>query len=396
MAVRTVNILGATGSVGRSTLDVIASAPGEFSVNVVTAHSRVDELAQIARAHNARHAVIADETQYAALKDLLAGSGITAAAGRAAVIEAASMPADITMAAIVGLAGLEPVMAALAQGRCVAIANKEPLVAAGPLVMAAARRHGATILPVDSEHNAIFQVFENANRAHIARLVLTASGGPFRTWNAAQMAAATPAQAVAHPNWSMGAKISVDSATMMNKALEVIEARYLFDMPGEKIAVLVHPQSVIHSMVEYEDGSMLAQLGAPDMRTPIAYSLAWPQRMKTPGMRLDLATLKRLDFEPLDGERFPAPGLAFECLRAGAAACIAFNAANEAAVAAFLSGRIGFAGIMATVQDVLAQGTGKAPETLEEILAADVAARAVAGKIIAGAEKTPGKLGGGL
>ncbi|MBU0800283.1 MAG: 1-deoxy-D-xylulose-5-phosphate reductoisomerase [Alphaproteobacteria bacterium] len=387
MSVRTINILGATGSVGRSTLDVVASAPDMFDVQAVTAHSKVDELAALAVAHKAKRAVIADEAGYAALKDALAGTGIESAAGRTAVIEAASMPADITMAAIVGLAGLEPVMAAIAQGKCVAIANKEPLVAAGAIVMAAARTSGATLLPVDSEHNAIFQGFEERNRAQITRLILTASGGPFRTWSAEKMNAATPAQAVAHPNWSMGAKISVDSATMMNKALEVIEARYLFDMPGDKIDVLVHPQSIIHSLVEYTDGSMLAQLGAPDMRTPIAYCLAWPERMPSPGMKLDLTTLSRLDFEPLDVERFPAVGLAYDCLRSGGAACVGFNALNEVAVAAFLEGRIGFGQIVRTVQDGL-QADMVEPHSLDDVLVLDAQMRERATEIIARVKKT--------
>ena len=395
MDLRTLNILGATGSVGRSTLDVAASAPEQFTIGVVTAHSRAVELADIAIKYKARHAVIADEAQYEILKQTLVGTGITVAAGRVAVIEAAAMPAAITMAAIVGLAGLEPVLAAIAQGNAVAIANKEPLVAAGAIVMEAARKSGATILPVDSEHNAIFQGFEQRNRAQIARIILTASGGPFRTWTAEAMSKATPAQAVAHPNWSMGAKISVDSATMMNKALEVIEARYLFDMPGDRIDVLVHPQSIIHSMVEYADGSILAQLGAPDMRTPIAYCLAWPQRMATPGMRLDLAALTRLDFEKLDETRFPAPGLAFDCLRAGGAACVTFNAANELAVAAFLSGRIGFGAIMDVVRAGLESMKAPEPQTLAEVLALDAAARTAAETVIGGGKAT-GALGFGL
>ncbi len=395
MSLRTLNILGATGSVGRSTLDVAASAPDQFSIGVVTAHSRAAELAQIAVAHNAKHAVIADESQYQTLKEALSATGIAVAAGRAAVIEAASIPADITMAAIVGLAGLEPVLAAIAQGRAVAIANKEPLVAAGAMVMRAARDSGATILPVDSEHNAIFQGFEQRNRDQVARIILTASGGPFRTWTAEAMAKATPAQAVAHPNWSMGAKISVDSATMMNKALEVIEARYLFDMTGDRIDVVVHPQSIVHSMVEYTDGSILAQLGAPDMRTPIAYCLAWPQRMATPGMRLDLAALTRLDFEKLDDDRFPAPGLAFECLRAGGASCVVFNAVNEVAVAAFLAGRIGFSAIMELVRDGLVAVQGAEPQSLGDVLALDAQARNVALALISGG-KMAGNTGGGL
>ena len=348
-----VTILGSTGSVGTSTVDLIKHNPGAYDVQALTAHSNVDLLADQAIALNAKHAVIGDDAHYAALKQRLAGTGIACAAGRNAVIDAATIPTDWTMAAIVGMAGLEPILAAIAQGQCVAIANKEPLVAAGALVMDAARKSGATLLPVDSEHNAVFQVFENENRAGIDRIILTASGGPFRTWSIEQMRAATPAQAVAHPNWAMGAKISVDSASMMNKALEVIEAHYLFAMPADQIDVLVHPQSVIHSMVEYADGSVLAQLGAPDMRTPIAYTLGWPNRIRTSGQRLDLKTLSRLDFESIDSVRFPSIPMAYECLRHGPAHCIAFNAANEVAVAAFLNGQIGFYGIMDAVKNAL-------------------------------------------
>lgn len=350
---RIVSVLGSTGSVGRNTVDLLSRHADRYQVNVLTAQSNVTLLAEQAKSLNARKAVIGDETLYMTLKDLLSGTGIECAAGRAAIIEGAAEKADWVMAAIVGMAGLEPILAAIGQGGCVAIANKEPLVAAGPLVIAAARQSGATLLPVDSEHNAVFQVFEPENRAGIARIVLTASGGPFRTWTAEQMAAATPEQAIAHPNWSMGAKISVDSATMMNKALEVIEASYLFDMPPEQIDVLVHPQSVIHSMVEYVDGSFLAQLGAPDMRTPIANALGWPERIATSGLRLDLAALKRLDFEKLDEARFPSVGLAYDAIRAGSAACVTLNAANEVAVQAFLDRRIGFMDIIRTVQAVM-------------------------------------------
>ena len=346
---KTVSILGATGSIGRSTADVILSRPEAFDVQALTAGSGYKKLAEMAVALKAKRAVIADPSAYKNLKDALSGAGIEAAAGHEALLEAAAMPAEWIMAAVVGMAGLLPLMRAIEQGTCVAIANKEPLVAAGPLVMDAARRHGATILPVDSEHNAIFQVFDRERPQGIARLILTASGGPFRTWTKEQMQAATPQQAVAHPNWSMGAKISVDSASMMNKALEVIEAHYLYDMPPEKISVLVHPQSIIHSMVEYLDGSVLAQLGAPDMRTPIAHTLAWPQRMTTPGQRLDWAALKRLDFEPLDSARFPAVGLAYEALGRGLWACVALNAANEVAVAEFLAGKCGFWEIVNTI-----------------------------------------------
>lgn len=368
---KTVSILGSTGSVGRSTADLIFSQPQSFDVQVITAQSNVDLLAQQARVLKARRAVIGDERLFAALKEKLSGTTIDVAAGRAAVVEAGACPAQCIVAAIVGMAGLEPLMQALKQGTHVAIANKEPLVAAGPLVMAAARAHGTTILPVDSEHNAIFQVFEPENKSSIARLVLTASGGPFRTWTKAQMAAATPAQAVAHPNWSMGAKISVDSASMMNKALEIIEAHYLFDMPPEKIDVLVHPQSVVHSMVEYADGSFLAQLGAPDMRTPIASALAWPRRMPTSGARLDLTQLKHLDFAPLDYDRFPLPGMAYDCLKAGPAASLTFNAANEVAVAAFLSERIGFTDIENIVSVALSVLENINLRSLEDILLLD-------------------------
>lgn len=368
---KTVSVLGSTGSVGRSTIDLILSQPDTFSVQVLTAQRNVELLAAQARQVRAKKAVIGDESLRETLAELLAGSGIAVAAGRQAVIEAGAVPADWIMAAIVGLAGLEPLVAAIRQGTCVAIANKEPLVSAGPLVMAIARQCGTRLLPVDSEHNAIFQVFEPENIAAIERLVLTASGGPFRTWTREQMAWATPAQAVAHPNWSMGAKISVDSASMMNKALEVIEAHYLFDMPPDKIEVLVHPQSVIHSMVEYADGSFLAQLGAPDMKTPIAHALAWPQRMPTCGARLDLQQLKHLDFESPDHDRFPLLPLAYQCLRAGQGACVTFNAANEAAVSAFLGEKVGFSDIYRIISEALAENQGGALQSLEDILLLD-------------------------
>lgn len=366
-----VSILGSTGSVGCSTVDLILSQKQDFSVQVLTAQSNVELLATQAKQLRAKRAVIGEDKLYPLLKEMLAGTGIESAGGRDAVIEAGAYPADCIVAAIVGMAGLEPLMKALAQGTSVAIANKEPLVAAGPLVMATAQKYGTTILPVDSEHNAIFQVFEPANKASIERLVLTASGGPFRTWTKEQIAMATPAQAVAHPNWSMGAKISVDSASMMNKALEVIEAHYLFGMPSEKIEVLIHPQSIIHSMVEYSDGSFLAQLGAPDMKTPIACALAWPQRMPTSGARLDLMQLKRLDFEPLDRDRFPLLPLAYDCLKAGQTSCLTLNAANEVAVAAFLSGRIGFGDIYDVIVAALDQVEKQSLQKLEDILLLD-------------------------
>jgi len=375
-AMKTITILGATGSVGRSTADVILGDPDRYDVQAVTAYGKAAELAQIARTLKAKRAVVADPAAWPALKEALAGTSIEASAGPDAMLEAAAMPADTVMAAIVGMAGLLPVLQAVEQGRCVAIANKEPLVAAGRLVMEAAVRSGATILPVDSEHNAVFQVFEQDNRDAVERIILTASGGPFRTWSMEQMCAATPEQAVAHPNWSMGAKISVDSATMMNKALEVIEAHRLFGLSAAKIDVLVHPQSVVHSMVEYADGSILAQLGAADMRTPVAYALGYPQRIKSPGKRLDLAALSTLQFFQPDHERFPALRLAYRCLEEGDSACIAFNAANEIAVQAFLDRRLLFTGIVDTVAAMLDLNCGGAPKTLEEILAIDQTVRA--------------------
>jgi len=382
MDVKTVSILGATGSVGCSTIDLILSQPERFSVQAVTCNKNTELLAQQAIKLNARRAVTADKNLYQDLKDRLSGTGIEVAAGDEAVLEAASMPADWIMAAIVGFAGLGPVLKAVEQGRCVAIANKEPLVAAGPFVMEAARKSGAKILPVDSEHNAIFQVFEDHNRAHISRLVLTASGGPFRTWTREQMESVTPAQAVAHPNWSMGAKISVDSATMMNKALEVIEAHYLFNMPPEKIEVLVHPQSIIHSMVEYEDGSFLAQMGAPDMRTPIASALAWPARMATTGLRLDLKKALSLDFHQLNHDYFPSVSMAYECMAAGLWASLAFNAANEVAVATFLQEKVGFLEIGATIREVLDSLKPVSLSSLDDIMAFDQIVRDMTLKIL--------------
>jgi 1-deoxy-D-xylulose-5-phosphate reductoisomerase len=319
--------------------------------------------------------VIADDAGYAALRDGLAGTGIEVAAGEAAVVAAAERPVDILMAAIVGAAGLAPTLAALERGTTVAFANKEVLVSAGDLVMQTVARTGARLLPVDSEHNAIFQVFETEGRAAIDKILLTASGGPFRTWTAAAMATATPAQAVAHPNWSMGAKISVDSATMMNKGLELIEAHYLFALPEPQIEILIHPQSVIHSAVVYCDGSVLAQLGSPDMRTPIAYALGWPERLAVPVAKLDLVALGGLTFEAPDETRFPALRLARQALRAGAGAPTLLNAANEVAVAAFLAHRLPFGAIADVVARVLETVPGHVPANLEAVLALDNAAR---------------------
>lgn len=378
MPMRRITILGATGSVGQSTLDVIRAHPDRFQVEALTAARNVDQLAADAKAFGAKLAVVSDPACYPALKDALCGSGIEAAAGPDALVAAAAGPADLVMAAIVGAAGLAPTLAAIERGTTVAVANKEVLVCAGEIVMAAAKRCGAKLLPVDSEHNAIFQVFEERQRQAIDRLILTASGGPFRTWTLEAMKAVTPAQAVAHPNWSMGAKISVDSATMMNKGLELIEACHLFAMPADQIEVLVHPQSVIHSLVGYQDGSVLAQLGAPDMRTPIAYALGWPERISAPVKKLDLAAIAQLTFEAPDPVRFPALRLTREALAAGGAMTTVLNAANEVAVAAFLAGRIGFLDIAAIDEAVMARMTGVKAETLSDIAYIDAEARRLA------------------
>ena len=371
---RKIAILGATGSIGKSTLDLVERNPDRFDVVAVTAATNAEALAEIARRTRAKLAVIADESRLGQLKELLAGSGCRAEAGEAALI-AASAEAELVIAAIVGCAGLRPVMAAVDAGKTVALANKEALVTAGELMTRAADASGATILPVDSEHNAIFQCLAGARIEQVSRIILTASGGPFRTAAAETIAAATPAQAVAHPNWSMGAKISVDSATLMNKGLELIEARYLFRLPSERIDVLIHPQSVVHSLVEFVDGSVLAQLGAPDMRVPIAFALAWPDRIETPAQRLDLAAIARLDFEQPDLGRFPALRVAREALEAGGAAPIVLNAANEVAVAGFLAGRLAFPDIAGLVGQALEQADAPAPHSIEEVLEIDRATR---------------------
>jgi len=375
MSRRTLSILGATGSVGTSTLDLVERSPEQFEVVALTAAKNVTALAAAARRTGARLAVIDDEALLPDLKERLAGTGCRAATGRAALSEAAAGEAEWVMAAIVGCAGLEPVMAAVEAGRTLALANKEALVTAGALMTEAARRSGATILPVDSEHNAIFQCLAGSRAEDVARIVLTASGGPFRTRSLADMAAMTPAQAVAHPNWEMGAKISVDSATMMNKGLELIEAHHLFGLPSERIDILVHPQSVMHSMVEYVDGSTIAQLGSPDMRIPIAHALAYPARMATPAAPLDLARISKLEFEHPDMERFPALRLARRALEAGGGEAIVLNAANEIAVAAFLAGTIGFLDIVALVERAIAQTAAPAPRSIADVLDIDRAAR---------------------
>ena len=377
-APRSVTILGSTGSVGCSTLDLIERQPEAFAVEALTANGSAGRLAEQARRVGAKLAVVADEARYQDLKQALAGSGVEAAAGVQAVIEAAARPADWVMAAIVGAAGLAPTLAAVRRGAIVALANKETLVCAGSLMIAEVTHHGATLLPVDSEHNAIFQVLDFERLDAVDRIILTASGGPFRALSRAAMAEVTPEQAVAHPNWDMGAKISVDSATMMNKGLEVIEAHHLFGLPETRIEILVHPQSVVHSMVAYSDGSVLAQMGQPDMRTPIAYTLAWPGRMAAPVLRLDLAEIGQLTFEAPDSERFPALRLARQALQAGGSAPTILNAANEIAVAGFLAGRLGFLGIAEVVERTLERIAAVPLGGLDDVWRIDREARRIA------------------
>ena len=372
---RKIAILGATGSIGKSTIDLVERNPDRFEVTAVTAATNVQALAAIARKTGAGLAVVADENRHADLAELLVGTNCRAASGPQALIEAAAGEVDLVIAAIVGCAGLPPVMAAVEAGRVVALANKEALVTAGALMTNAASSSGATLLPVDSEHNAIFQCLAGSRPEDISKIILTASGGPFRSVSAQAMAAATPAEAVAHPNWSMGAKISVDSATLMNKGLELIEAHFLFGLPSSRIDVVIHPQSVIHSMVEFVDGSVLAQLGSPDMRIPIAYALSWPERIATPAQRLDFAGIGRLDFETPDLERFPALRIAREVLEAGGASPIVLNAANEVAVASFLSGEIRFSDIVALVQEALNEADYAVPLSIDDVLEIDQVTR---------------------
>ena len=377
-----VSILGSTGSVGSNTIELIERRPDAYRVEALTANRNAELLAAQARRVAAALAVVGDEDGYADLKRALAGSGVEAAAGPAAVAEAAGRRADWVMAAIVGAAGLEPTLEAVRQGAVVALANKECLVCAGNLLLEEAARSGAVLLPVDSEHNAIFQVFEFEQRQNVEKIILTASGGPFRTAGREEMRTATPAAAVAHPNWRMGAKISVDSATMMNKGLELIEAHYLFEMPENRIDILVHPQSIVHSLVCYVDGSVLAQLGAPDMRTPIAYTLGWPKRIGAPSARLDLGRIATLTFEPPDAERFPSLSLARDALREGGNAPIVLNASNEAAVDGFLAERIGFLDVARVVEETLCRFEEPAARSVAEVAAVDRAARLAAGEII--------------
>lgn len=378
---RRITILGASGSVGRSTLDLIERERDAFEIVALTANRDAEGLAEIARRLRPQRAVIADESLYPDLKAALAGTGIEVAAGPEAVVEAAGAGADWTMAAIVGCAGLAPVMRALEGGGVVALANKEALVSAGALMTAAAARAGAALLPVDSEHNAIFQCLQGSRCEDVRRIILTASGGPFRDWPLERMRAATPEQAVAHPNWSMGAKISVDSATLMNKGLELIEAFHLFPVAADQLDAVIHAQSIVHGLVEYCDGSVLAQLGPADMRVPIASTLAWPARMATPCTGLDLVALGRLDFQAPDLARFPALALARAALAEGGAKPAVLNAANEAAVASFLARAVGFLDIATVVAEVLSAYGPPAPATIEDVMGIDTEARAIAARV---------------
>jgi 1-deoxy-D-xylulose-5-phosphate reductoisomerase len=382
VARKRVTVLGATGSVGKSTLDLIGRNPHLFEVVALTAQSNVEALAELAVRHRASLAVVADDACYGALKERLSGSGIEVAAGAAALIAAAVRPADCVMAGIIGGAGLRPTLAAVSQGRRVALANKECLVLAGEIFMKAVRQAGTELVPVDSEHSAVFQSIAGADPASIERIVLTASGGPFRTWSLEELAHATPQQALCHPNWIMGRKITIDSATLMNKGLELIEAYHLFPVEPGQLEVVVHPQSIVHALVAYRDGSMLAQLASPDMRTPIALSLSWPNRMDAPTKRLDLVEIGQLSFERPDEQRFKALGLARQAMQQGGTAPAVLNAANEIAVEAFLAGRLGFLQIAQLVAETLEmaerQGVLGSAQDLSAVLATDATARRLA------------------
>ena len=380
--VRSVTILGSTGSVGTQTIELLAANRDRYRVRALVGGRNAVLLAEQAIALRAEIAVVADPSAYAALRDALAGTGIEVAAGADAVVAAAALQADWTMAAITGAAGLAPTLAAISRGGYIGLANKEALVCAGDVMLRAVQAAGATLLPVDSEHNAIFQSLAEGNRGAVEKIVLTASGGPFRTATQEEMAQATPETALRHPIWSMGAKISINSATMMNKGLELIEAARLFDLDETAIEVLVHPQSVIHGMVYYHDGSVLAQLGSPDMRIPIAHTLAWPRRMATTSRRLDLAAVGRLEFDEPDLERFPALRLAREVLQTGGGCPTILNAANEIAVEAFLHRRVGFLEISRIVERVLSRLGSSNIDTLDEVIALDATARRVANSLM--------------
>lgn len=382
---RRISILGATGSIGCSTLDLIGRDPERYDVVALTAHNNAEQLARVAVEHNAELAVLANPDSYEDLKSALAGTGIEATAGPDALVEAVERSVDWTMAAITGCAGLQPTLKAVEQGTCVALANKECLVSAGDLFMKAVDRAGTQLLPVDSEHSAAYQAIDPGASTAIERILLTASGGPFRTWTAEKMASATLADALNHPTWSMGRKITIDSATLMNKGLELIEAFHLFPVEANQLDVVIHPQSILHCLVEYADGSVLAQMSSPDMRTPIAYSLAWPERMWAPTERLDLAKVGSLTFEAPDKDRFPALRLAQDAMMADNGTTTVLNAANEIAVEAFLEGRIGFARIAALVADTIdaavRDGIAK-PETLADVFALDDLSRGLARSLL--------------
>ena len=383
---RSVTLLGATGSIGASTIDLLKRERGRYRVEAVTAHRNAASLARLARELGARYAAVADPQAYRELKESLAGSGIESGAGESGLMEAAQRPADWVMAAISGSIGLRPTLAAVERGATVALANKECLVCAGALFMRRAAAAGAVILPVDSEHNAVFQALNAGRREDVRRVVLTASGGPFRTWSAAAIKAATPEQASRHPNWSMGVKITIDSATLMNKGLELIEAHHLFALAPAEIDILVHPQSIVHGLVEFCDGSMIAQFGVPDMRIPIAHCLAWPARIQGPAARLDLAKLATLSFEEPDLERFPALGVARRALETGGAAPTVLNAANEVAVREFVAHRLGFSGISALVEATLEaagrRGISAEPASIEDAIGIDHTARSMASALL--------------
>ena len=379
-AERVVTVLGATGSIGTSTIDLLRRSRDRFRVEALTAHSNVAALAELAKEFNVRFAAVAEESRYEELKAALAGTGIAVGAGESAMIEAAQRPANWVMAAMSGAAGLKPAIAAAERGVTVALANKECLVCAGEVFMRAAEENGACVLPVDSEHNALFQAMGAGPRENLTKVILTASGGPFRTWTREQIENATIEQALKHPNWSMGRKITIDSASMFNKGLEIIEAYHLFDLEAEQIEVLVHPQSIIHGLVEFSDCSVIAQMGAPDMRTPIAHCLAWPERIDGPAKKLDLAAIGQLTFEAPDPVRFPSLRLVQEALRAGGAMPTVFNAANEVAVAAFLDGKIGFGGIARLVEATMeaAAKTNALPKSADDALSIDHSSRNMA------------------
>jgi len=382
---RRVSVLGATGSIGENTLDLIGRDASAYRVVALTGGRNAARLAELAIQHRAELAVVADPEAYAELRERLSGTDIQVGAGEDALLEAATRPADWVMAAIVGVAGLKPTLEAVRQGRCTALANKECLVSAGDIFMAEVARAETTLLPVDSEHSAVMQVMAGARPERVERVCLTASGGPFRNWSRDQMREARPEQALNHPNWSMGPKVTIDSATLMNKGLELIEAHHLFSLPPTKLDVVIHPQSVVHCLVYLSDGSVLAQMSSPDMRTPIAYSLAWPERMLAPTKRLDLAALGTLSFEAPDTERFPALRIAREVLAAGASAGTLLNAANEVAVEAYLGRRIGFLAIAALVEAALeecASLTGECRRSVEDVLAIDAEARACARRLL--------------